>query len=111
MHPYMIYSAKQNQSIAIWKRRGNAGLSRKLETSLVSEPGKNWLSKWAAGTIWSEWSTAHDPVQIGAEFQAAKKIWFSFAFSDKFCLEQAVIAKLGADLKQFKFGETASHES
>jgi hypothetical protein len=53
----------------------------------------------------------HYPVQIGAEFQGAKIFWFSFAFSDKLGHEQEVIVKLGADLKWFRFGETASHES
>jgi hypothetical protein len=51
------------------------------------------------------------PFRLGLNFKQQIFFGFSFAFSDKFCPEQAVIVKLGADLKRFRFRETASHES
>jgi hypothetical protein len=50
------------------------------------------------------------PFRLGLSFKR-QNFWFSFAFSEKICPEKAVIVKLGANLKWFRFGETASHES
>jgi hypothetical protein len=110
-HPYTTYSGKQNQGYSGPK----VGSKRRIQ----QKPG-NWLGCGARVRFCSrtelkkqlgqKWSIAHDLFRLGwiSKRQLSQ---FSFTLLDRICPEWAVITKLAADLKRYRFQRNMLHKS